>query len=117
MTAKTDPNLVTSDKIDAKPEEALTPAQVEALDRDGDGKAGGSLPKAKPGEVTKKGAPPPETTGGPRADGLCVVRITKTGHGQVHDGEGSRYDWNDEVILPLPVGKALEGRSYGEIIG
>jgi hypothetical protein len=110
-------NLVTADKITQKPDEApkeLSPAQVEALDRDGDGKAGGSLPKV--GEVTKKGSAPPDLQNR-KPNEICIVRITKAGHGQVHDGAGGVYDWNDEVPLPYSVGKALEGRAYGEIVG
>jgi hypothetical protein len=43
----------------------LTPAQTEALDRDGDGAAGGSLPR-----------------------GRVAVRVTEAGSGRVHTGEG-----------------------------
>lgn len=88
-----DPNLVTSDQIDAKTDAT----------------------EAAPGAVLKKGAPPPEAKPRAKADDLVTVRITKAGHGQVHDGEDGRYDWNDEVILPRSVGVALEGRNFGEI--
>lgn len=95
--------LVTSEQIDAKPE---APAVAPA-------------PKA--GDVVKKGVPPPEFAAA-RKDGMCTVRITKTGHGQVHTGNDDpngkkTYDWQDEVLLPVAVGKALETRSFGEIVG
>lgn len=116
---KTDSNLVTSNAIGAKPEEAptLTSAQVEALDRDGDGKAGGSLPKARAGEVMRKGAPPPERSATKQPADLVTVRITKAGHGLVHDGAGGAYSWQDEVALPYAVALAQEGNKNAEIIG
>lgn len=88
--------IVTAEQIDQKPAEVT------------------EQPAA--GAVTRKGAPPPEVAPR-RADDMCTVRITKTGHGQVHDGNDGRYDWNDEVVLPVSVGRALEGRSFGEIVG
>lgn len=109
----------------------LTPAQIEALDRDGDGKAGGSKPgkaKAAPaavGAVVKKGkaGPTPEELGNDPAQ-LVTVRITDKGDGQVHDGAGGRYDHGDEVILPLGVAQGLRGETgdkkalgYVEILG
>lgn len=112
--------IVTAEAIVQKPEDKppLTEKQVEALDRDGDGKAGGSL---KVGDVLKKGSAP-EAVAEPRKDGLCRVRITKSGHGKVANGKTDLnaqryYDWNDEVELPRAVGEALEGRAYAEIIG
>lgn len=107
--------IVTAEAIVQKPEEKppLTEKQVEALDRDGDGKAGGSL---KAGEVLKQGRAP-EAPAAKKAGDLVIVRITKTGHDQVHDGEGGRYQWQAEIPLPLEVAQALEGRSYAEIIG
>lgn len=76
---------------------------------------GAAATESQAGEVTKKGAPPPERARKATDGGLVKVRITKAGHGQVHDGEDGRYDWNDEVMLPRPVAEALEGRHYGEI--
>lgn len=37
-------------RVQGEPAKALTPAQVEALDRDGDGKAGGSKPRRRKAE-------------------------------------------------------------------
>jgi hypothetical protein len=111
-------NLITSDQVAAKSE--LTDAQVKALDLDGDGKAGGSKPKA--GEVLKKGAAPPEVVANRKAGDIVIVRITKTGNGQVHTGsddpnQPKHYVWQDEVALPLGIAQALEVRSFAEIIG
>lgn len=66
------------------------------------------------GQVVKRGEKPPERA--PLAGGVELVRITKTGHGQVHDGEGGTYDWGAEVLLNADNALALEKISYGEII-
>lgn len=102
----------------------LTPEQIAALDQtpnDGKVTPGGSEAgagrKAKIGERVRKGAPPPATLVDAKPDTTVIVRITKAGHGEVHDGEGERYDWNDEVPLPYAVAEALEDRKFAEIIG
>lgn len=74
----------------------------------------------EPGAVVTRGAPPPRPKAGPGSD-MVLVRITKTGHGQVHTGATGTgvkktYDWRDEVALPREIGQALEERSYGEIL-
>lgn len=108
--------VANSDGVTKDPAE-LTPAQVEALDRDGDGAAGGSKPRkpAPPkeaGAVVKKGKPQPtEEELGSKPDTLVVVRITGKGDGEVHDGKGGRYDHGDEVVLPLGVAQKLRGDS------
>lgn len=137
-----DKNLVTTANViqsdaggDAYPQ--LSPAQEKALDRDADGKPGGSKAKAAPAAPEAPAAPAPveaaKSAAGPRAPGqvvrkgvpveerkatdaaLVVVKITKAGDGKVHDGFGGFYAWNDEVVLPREVGAALEGRAFGEI--
>ena len=67
-----------------------------------------------PGAVIYRSAPPPPAVEGP----LVKVRITKTGHGQVHTGQDDpkTYNWQDEVALPRTVAEALEARSFGEIL-
>lgn len=67
-----------------------------------------------PGAVIYRSAPPPPAAEGP----LVKVRITKTGHGQVHTGKDDpkTYNWQDEVALPRTVAEALEARSFGEIL-
>lgn len=102
----------------------LTDAQVAALDRDGDGAAGGSLPKVV-GAVTKKGKPAPTAAElGSDPEQLVLVRISGRGDKRVHDGQEGRYDAGDEVVLPLGVALNLRGdpndRSalgYVEILG
>jgi hypothetical protein len=105
----------------------LSPAQEKALDRDGNGAPGGSLghavaaappePEPEAGAVLVKGAPPPAPKPVSAGD-MCRVRITKAGHGQVHTGrtEPKTYTWGDEVLLPRSVGRALEGKNFGEIL-
>jgi hypothetical protein len=66
------------------------------------------------GERVKKGAPPISDSD---LQSEVVVRITKAGHNEVHDGSGGRYDWNDEVVLPLAVSRTLEERKLAEIVG
>ena len=69
------------------------------------------------GAVLRKGAPPPAAVPHNPTD-KCRVRITKAGHGKVHTGRENpkTYDWNDEVSLPRSVGRALEGKQFGEIL-
>lgn len=87
----------------------LSPAQVEALDLDGNGEAGGSLPKT-PGAVLKKGKPAPTAAElGTNPAQLVCVRISGRGDKRVHDGQGGRYDAGDEVVLPLGVAVTLRG--------
>jgi hypothetical protein len=101
----------------------LTDAQIAALDRDGNGEAGGSLPKV--GAVTKKGKPAPTAAElGSDLSQLVSVRITGRGDKRVHDGQGGRYDAGDEVFLPLGVALDLRGDAndrnalgYVEILG
>lgn len=81
--------------------------------------------RPEPGQVRKKGkpAPTPEELG-EAPDALVTVRITERGAGQVHDGKGGRYDFGDEVVLPLGVARNLRGEAgdkkalnYVEIVG
>lgn len=97
------------------PKRELTEAQVRVLDHDQDGRAGGSKPKA--GEVLKKGAAPPAEAASHKAADLVLVRIAKSGHGLVHDGQGGTYSWQDEVMLPYAVAAAQEANKNVEIIG
>lgn len=46
---------------------------------------------------------------------FVMVRITKKGHGEVDDGDGSKYSRNDTPKFPLSVARALEARGYAEI--
>lgn len=71
---------------------------------------------AAPGQRVKKGAAPVASE---HLGAQVIVRITKKGHGEVHDGDGGVYDWNDEVVLPLGVAQGLEdpARAFGEIVG
>lgn len=92
-----DPNIVTAEQ--AAPASADTKAPVEP---------------AKVGEVLKKGAAPSDPS---KRGAEVLVRVTKKGHSQIHDGEGGTYDWNDEVILPRKVAEAQEDNGFGEIIG
>lgn len=69
----------------------------------------------EPGAVLQKGAPPPDATPGRKPPAVAQVRITKKGHGRVHDGQGGYYDWNDVVALPQPIAQGLEDRGFGEI--
>lgn len=97
----TDPNLVTAETA------IKAPKAEDAKD---------TAPAAiEPGTVLKKGAPPPAPKAGTAQEEMITVRITKAGHGEVHDGKDGRYDWNDEVVLPRSVGESLEGRHYAEI--
>lgn len=114
----------TAEGVTQDPGANLTPAQIEALDRDGDGQAGGSKP-LKVGEVVKKGkAAPTAAELGSNPAQPVLVRIPGKGDGRVHDGQGGRYDAGDEVVLPLGVARNLQGdpadkkaRGYVEIIG
>jgi hypothetical protein len=72
------------------------------------------LKRVRPGQRVRKGAPP---VAGDSTSANVLVRVTKAGHGEVHDGEGGTYDWGDEVLLPRSVGTDLEGRQFGEIVG
>ncbi|MES3028494.1 MAG: hypothetical protein V4820_11650 [Pseudomonadota bacterium] len=92
-----DPNLVTADQ-------AAVTKTVE----------GAPVEPAKVGDVLKKGAAPPDPS---KRGAEVMVRVTKRGHGQIHDGEGGAYDWNDEVILPRKVAEAQEDNAFAEIIG
>jgi hypothetical protein len=98
-----DPNLVTADALVRGSSE---PEPVEAA----------------PGQVLKRGAPPPPASPGKPGESLVRVRITKAGDGKVHTGAGPNeadpefYAWNDEVALPRSIGEALEDRHYAEII-
>lgn len=97
-----DPNLVTAEtavKPTSKPDDKTSEPAVEVT----------------AGTVLKKGAPPPKPTDGAPGEELVKVRITKAGHGEVHDGEEGRYNWNDEVMLPRSVADSLEGRHYAEV--
>jgi hypothetical protein len=96
---KPDPNTVTTDNAIRAPEREPAPEGIA------------------PGEVLKKGAPPPKPGPGQKGEALVTVRITKAGHGEVHDGKGGRYDWNDEVALPRSVAEALEDRHFAETQG
>ena len=121
--------LAGADGGDAYP--MLTGAQEGALDRDGDGAPGGAPPggnkpavtkpadtkKAAVGQVVRKGAAPADETRKRRANETVTVRVTKSGHGKVHDGRGGFYNWNDETILPYEVALAQEGNTNVEIIG
>lgn len=128
----TDPNLVTTDLLTAEDiaaaaaaddGDAFNGADPAAFDHDGNGAPGGSKPARrakeapKIGERVKKGAPPPAPRQNLAANTVVMVRVTKTGHGRVHDGEGGVYDWNDEVPLPYGVAQAQEKNSNVEIIG
>lgn len=128
-----DPNMVTADNAGGAPQTAAQlaatllgdePAAAEAPAADpaaaaapapAPAAAPAKAPAKKPaaGQVTKKGAAPPVD----EHSDMVKVRITKGGHGEVHDGAEGRYDWNDEVVLPLPVAKDLEGRLFAEIVG
>lgn len=93
-----DPNLVTADTAISRPgEDAAVVTDVA------------------PGAVLKKGAAPPSPSDGAPGEELVTVRITKAGHGEVHNGEGGLYDWNDVVALPRSVAMSLEKRHYGEM--
>lgn len=70
--------------------------------------------EAKVGQVLKKGGPPPNKA---KLGDDVMLRVTKKGHGKIHDGEGGAYDWNDEVVLPRAIAEAQEENAYGEIIG
>lgn len=113
----------TAEGVTQDPGASLTPAQIEALDRDGDGQAGGSPPKA--GAVLKKGRPAPTAAElGNNPNQLVRARITGKGDKRVHDGQGGRYDADDEIYLPLGVARNLQGdpadkkaRGYVEILG
>lgn len=78
------------------------------------GGAGGSLASAKVGERVKKGAP---AIAEADLGAQVVVRITKAGDQQVHDGQGGVYDWNDEVVLPRDVALDVQKRQLAEIVG
>lgn len=109
----------------------LSGAQEGALDRDGDGAPGGAPPggnkpgvtnpattaKAVVGEVVRKGAAPAAPTHNRKPNEIVQVRVTKAGHGQIHNGQGGTYDWNDETGLPYSVALAQENNKNVEIIG
>lgn len=77
--------------------------------------------KLAAGVVLKRGGPPPEPALTSPKEGLVMVRITKKGHGNVHNGTDGKddtsptYDWNDEVALPRSVALRLEDRGFAEI--
>lgn len=50
-------------------------------------------------------------------EGSVMVRITKAGQGKVYTGlsDGSTYNMDDMVALPLDIAEALEKRAYAEI--
>ena len=73
-----------------------------------------SVQKAKVGERVKKGAPAIDEAA---LGAQVVVRITKAGDKQVHDGQGGLYDWNDEVVLPRDVALDVQKRQFAEIVG
>lgn len=71
------------------------------------------LKRATPGQRVRKGSPVADD----ETSANVLVRVTKAGHGEVHDGQGGTYDWGDEIVLPRSVGADLEGRQFGEIVG
>lgn len=107
-----DPNLSTTDDLAQGP---------DPLDHDGDGRKGGSKPKI--GAVVRAGQRPPSADDlGKDPKKLVRVRITIKGDGRIHDGEGGRYQANDEVVLPLGVAQDLQGegkeaKGFAEIVG
>jgi hypothetical protein len=98
------PNLVTTETLAAPVAKPPEPAQPVVA-----------------GVVLQKGAAPAPPKPGTPAEELVTVRITKAGHGQVHNGTDGvdntspTYDWNDLVALPRSVAEALEGRHYAEV--
>jgi hypothetical protein len=92
-----DPNLITSEQIDAKPVEPVTPAPLAPV----------------AGQKLAEGKDPPKAA---KAGDTVTVRITKQGHEKVHDGEEGMLKWQAEIAVSLDVGLALEDRGYGEII-
>lgn len=92
-----DPNLITSDQIDAKPAAETPPAPVPPV----------------AGKVLAEGKDPPKPS---HSGDTVTVRITKKGHEQVHDGEEGLLKWQAEIAVSLDVGMALEERGFGEII-
>ncbi|OFX05438.1 MAG: hypothetical protein A3E78_09495 [Alphaproteobacteria bacterium RIFCSPHIGHO2_12_FULL_63_12] len=123
----TDPNIVTSDELTA---EDVAAAETAADDQAPEEETEPAEPVTKPkaeikvakkapaiGDRVKKGAPPPAEPVVRAPNSVVMVRVTKTGHGKVHDGRGAVYDWNDEVPLPYGVALAQEKNSNVEIIG
>jgi hypothetical protein len=92
-----DPNLITSDQIDAKPAVEAPPAPLAPV----------------AGQKLAEGKDPPKP---PVAGETVTVRITKKGHEQVHDGEEGLLKWQAEIAVSLDVGLALEERGFGEIV-
>lgn len=90
-----DPNMVSAD--------LAAPASADAAPSE-----------AKPGQVLKRGGPPPD---GAKLGAEVRLRVTKKGHGQIHNGEGGTYDWNDEIKLPRAIAEGQEDNGFGEIIG
>lgn len=109
-----DPNLSTTDDLAQGP---------DPLDHDGDGRKGGSKPKI--GAVVRAGKAPPSAADlGDDPNKPVRARITIKGAGRVHDGDGGRYEANDEVVLPLGVARDLQGdpqdknaKGFAEIVG
>lgn len=99
-------------------EQTTKPADPkDPLDHDGDGKKGGAAKAPTVGGVRKKGAPPAPKPAGEKASDLVAVRITKKGQGEVHDGEGGTYDFEDEVYLEAGSARDLEERGLAEVVG
>lgn len=117
-------NLVTSDTMPGAAVEPTAPALDPYVTRPLENAEAASptvapAPEAAPvefGDVVKRGAAPASRPNGSGAS--CTVRITKTGQGQVHTGQGSpqTYDWNDEIVLPREVGEALEAKHFAEVL-
>lgn len=100
-------------KADTVPQNLVTAEAVTA----GEGGPGPAPEAPQIGAVLKAGAPPQDMPAGLPPNAPVRARITKTGHGRVHDGHGGAYNWQDEVILPYSVARAQERNSNVEIIG
>ena len=103
-----DPTKPLEDRFMQRSEARAARAEAPALDP----YVAKAIERAEVAPVLKAGTVPGAASNNPN----CIVRITKAGHDQVHDGRGGRYAWQAEVSLPRAVGKALEDRHFGEIL-
>ena len=48
-------------------------------------------------------------------EAFVLCRISKSGGGKISDGRGGKYQWKDEVRLPMSTASLLEARGYVEV--